>query len=75
MKTVLMLALLIFSSASLATDESYLQSVIRANGYRCDTVDSIQVFMNRNGYHVFCNNFAYHYEVADMGGYWYVKLK
>ena len=72
MKTILMSALLIFSSVSWATNDSYLQTIIRAHGYQCNTMDSIHVFMNQNGYHVFCDNFKYHYEVKDAGGYWVV---
>lgn len=67
--------LLVFSISAFAESDSYLKNVIRLSGYKCDTIDSIQSLMNQNGYHVFCNNFAYHYEVKDVGGMWVVTSK
>lgn len=45
-----------------------VQILIRAAGYRCDSVDQITPFLLSHGYSVFCNKLRYHYELEDRGG-------
>ena len=75
MKTFFLLVLLSVPLLALAENESALQAIIQASGYRCDTVDSVNPYLVGKGYHVFCNNFAYRYDVEDVGGRLVVKPK
>lgn len=50
------------------------QAMIRARGWRCDTISSLQWFAFSRGFYVRCNNFRYTYEIKDRGGNWVVTL-
>jgi hypothetical protein len=56
-----------------------LQAAIKAYGYRCDKVDldSIVPFSwsGKRGYHIYCNEYQYGYEVEDKGGKIVVTVK
>lgn len=49
--------------------------MVRLNGYRCDSVSSMQKFLLSRGFHLFCNQFNYHFEIEDKGGRWIVTVK
>ncbi len=49
--------------------------MIRAMGWRCDSVSAIRPFLMSRGFTMVCNNFAYTYEFSDRGGNWAVNLK
>ena len=50
-------------------------AMIRARGWRCDSISSIQPFMFSRGFTFVCNRFNYRYEFRDRGGRWIVELK
>lgn len=50
-------------------------ALIRAHGYRCDSVSSIQRWVFEPGFDVVCNDFRYKYELEDRGGRWIATLK
>ncbi len=56
-----------------------LQKAIQAYGYKCDKVDldSIVPFSwsGKSGYHIYCNEYQYGYEVEDKGGKIVVTVK
>ena len=52
-----------------------LVTLIRLNGWRCDSISALRPFSFSHGYTVKCNRFAYHYEVFDRGGRWIVEVK
>lgn len=41
--------------------------VVRANGYRCDSISGYRPFFFSNGFELNCNRFAYTYEFEDKG--------
>jgi hypothetical protein len=49
--------------------------LIRANGWRCDSVSSLVPFVMSRGFTIVCNRFAYKYELEDRGGRWVATLK
>ncbi len=49
--------------------------LIRAHGFRCDSVSGMVPFMFSTGYHVYCNQHRYSYEIEDRGGNWVARLK
>lgn len=49
--------------------------VIRASGYRCDSVTSIHRWIYSVGFDVVCNDYRYKYELEDRGGRWTATLK
>jgi hypothetical protein len=49
--------------------------LVKANGYRCDTVHSIYRFLTGPGFTLRCNQGRYKYDVADRGGHWVVTVK
>ena len=52
------------------------QQLIRAYGYKCDTVDNKPYFSSWDGsVRVVCNNNRYTYELKDVGGRWTVTVK
>ena len=52
------------------------QQLIRAYGYKCDTVDNKPYFSSWDGsVTVNCNNWRYKYELKDVGGRWTVTVK
>lgn len=50
-------------------------TLIRARGYSCRTVSSMQRFLWSTGFNVCCQQFRYCYELADKGGNWIVTVK
>ena len=48
-------------------------SMIRARGYRCDSVSAIRGWFTKPGYTVVCNSSRYEYELEDRGGNWVVS--
>jgi hypothetical protein len=50
-------------------------NLVRANGYRCDSVSAFRPFFWGNGYKLVCNEFRYEYDVEDKGGRWEVTVK
>ena len=52
------------------------QSLIKAYGYKCDTIDNKPSFSSWDGsVKIICNNFKYVYELKDVGGNWTVKVQ
>ena len=49
--------------------------MIRARGWRCDSVSAIQQMILGDGFSVVCNQYRYRYEFKDRGGNWEVQLK
>ena len=49
--------------------------MIRAMGWRCDSISSIRPFIMSRGFTVVCNNYRYTYKISDKGGNWVVELK
>jgi hypothetical protein len=72
---VLLLSFLITTTSFADNADTAAKTIIRAYGYTCDTVDSIQPFLTGNGYHVYCSNFRYHFEIHDQGGKIIVMVK
>lgn len=60
------------------TDDSTINElvrVIRARGYKCDSVSAAIPWPVNPGYTVRCNQFNYTYHVEDKGGRWVVSLR
>ena len=49
--------------------------MIRARGWRCDSISAARTFFWGRGFDVKCNGYAYHYQIEDRGGRWVVTLK
>lgn len=50
-------------------------TLVRLNGYSCDSISNIRPFVAKSGFTISCNNFSYEYEVEDIGGTWKVKVE
>lgn len=50
-------------------------TMIRAYGYRCDSVSAMRPFVFSRGFTVVCNNYRYEYDLSDRGGNWVVELQ
>ena len=50
-------------------------NMIRAHGWRCDSISAMSMFLFSRGFSVSCNKFRYKYELSDKGGNWVVELK
>lgn len=50
-------------------------AMIRANGWRCDSISAVRPFMLSRGFTVVCNGFRYEYDISDRGGNWVVELQ
>lgn len=75
MKTLLLMTTLLLTVPSYASSEDSAQTIIRSYGYVCDRVDAIQRFLIGEGFHVYCNNFRYHFEIHNKGGKIFVIAK
>lgn len=64
-----------WSYARAQTLANEASSVIRASGYRCDSVTSIHRWIYSVGFDIVCNDYRYKYELEDRGGRWTAKLK
>jgi hypothetical protein len=53
-------------------DESAV--LIRAAGYRCDSISRFRPMFGSRGFVLSCNDWSYKYEIEDRGGRWTVKL-
>ncbi|AUQ58750.1 hypothetical protein [Phaeobacter inhibens] len=49
--------------------------MIRAHGWRCDSISAIRPFVFSRGFTFVCNNFNYEYDFSDKGGNWVVELQ
>ena len=52
-----------------------LVRLVRAKGYRCDSISSMRPFVMSRGFTLVCNRFAYKYEIEDKGGIWQVTVQ
>ena len=52
-----------------------VSELVKANGYRCDSVNSIYRFLTGPGFTLRCNQGRYKYELAGSGGHWVVTVK
>ena len=50
-------------------------AMIRAMGWRCDSISVIRPFLFSVGFTIVCNNFRYEYDFEDRGGNWVVELQ
>ena len=50
-------------------------AMIRARGWRCDSISVVQPFVFSKGFKIICNKYNYVYEFKDRGGNWEVNLK
>lgn len=48
--------------------------MIRAYGWKCDSISALRPFLMSRGFTVVCNNFSYTYNLEDKGGNWVVSL-
>lgn len=51
-----------------------LVALIKAYGYRCDSVSAARPFLLSYGFTVLCNGYRYEYEIEDKGGNWVVTV-
>ena len=51
-----------------------LVGLVRANGYRCDSITFARRMAMKSGFVMACNNARYKYEIEDRGGNWQVTL-
>lgn len=51
-----------------------LVGLVRAYGYRCDSVSHARPLFFKPGFEIQCNNLRYQYQVVDKGGRWVVCL-
>jgi hypothetical protein len=54
---------------------SGLVGLVRARGYQCDTVSSIEAYNTDNGFRLACNHSGYRYEIENRSGDWAVAIK
>jgi hypothetical protein len=52
----------------------FLVSIVRSNGYKCDSVSAWRPWITSRGSTLTCNGFRYSYELADKGGNWVVTV-
>ena len=52
-----------------------LVGMVKAYGWRCDSVSAAREMVFSSGYVLICNQFSYEYEIIDKGGRWFVKVK
>ena len=48
--------------------------LVRAYGYRCDSITAFQPMVFSSGFTLKCNNFRYSYDIKDVGGRWTVTV-
>ena len=79
MKKLLLVAVLlsgVYANQLSSGAVAEVQSLIRAYGYKCDTVTNQPSFSSWDGsVRVICNNNRYTYEIKDIGGRWTVFVK
>lgn len=52
-----------------------MANLVRANGYRCDSISAARPMVFSRGFVLVCNGFAYEYQLEDKGGRWRVTVK
>lgn len=52
-----------------------LVRLVKAHGYRCDSVSVAKTMAWGNGFVLICNRTRYEYEIEDKGGRWQVTVK
>jgi len=52
-----------------------LQSLVRLNGYRCDSISAAMPFLFSKGITLTCNHYDYVFDIADHGGKWEVTVE
>jgi len=59
------------------TDEQAdeLAALVRASGYKCDSISGVQKWVWSYGFTLVCNSLRYSYEIADKGGNWAITVK
>ena len=57
-----------------ASTTERLVKLVRASGYRCDSVDSALPMMFKDGFVLVCDQYRYRYEIVDRGGKWVVTV-
>lgn len=50
-----------------------LAALVRRRGHRCDQVTMVIKHLFGRGFTLRCNDFAYRYDIEDVGGRWQVK--
>lgn len=50
-------------------------TLVKAYGYRCDSISAARPMVWSRGYTLVCNGFHYEYEIKDKGGQWLVTVK
>lgn len=48
---------------------SGLVGLVRARGYRCDTISAVKTFSTSNGFKLACDRFSDKYDIKDRGGH------
>lgn len=43
-------------------------NIVKASGYRCDSISKFKPLILSSGFHLICNNWQYEYELKDVGG-------
>ena len=61
-----------FTKTEQVLDE--LVGLVRASGYRCDSITYARRMAMSPGFVMACNNARYEYEIEDRGGNWQVTL-
>lgn len=72
--------------ASIVATKAYPRSVllslidpgvgmIRARGWRCDSISVVRPFVWSRGFTIICNHYRYEYDFEDRGGNWVVELQ
>jgi hypothetical protein len=54
-----------YPSAAVLAGIDKVVRVVRADGYRCDSVSSYQPYLTSRGFELECNHFAYKYDFED----------
>lgn len=52
-----------------------LVTMVRSQGYRCDSVSYVDKWMLKVGFTIRCNNFRNEFAIEDHGGRWIIKVK
>lgn len=52
-----------------------MAKLVRAFGYKCDSISAARQMVFSRGFMLSCNTFAYEYEIEDKGGNWRVTVK
>jgi hypothetical protein len=53
---------------------SGLVGLVRARGYRCDTISAVKTFSTSNGFKLACDRFSDKYDIKDRGGHLVISV-